>query len=286
MSPSLCPLGSGLLEDSRFHDTVRELFADDSSFFPGDPIGLNAGVMWFSGSTGWHRDVDRVEFAGGINTGIAFLFYPEYITADSGALRVIPSSQRTLLDNGDGLSLEAEPVQVERLRPDGKDDDEVLSRLCAMPEEQRSTVEVVCETQPGDVIAYATPLFHASFNGGNFRPLFQVNYWAEAPTPALTASRRQESRTIRRNHRAMFNFPDDTHYPYCPQAWIDAGGAGSPRQEWARMHRELAWVEEGSAGILEEEEAAAVAREEWRELEAAEGRRRRDDKGRRRRPNL
>ena len=55
LSPSLCPLGSTLLEDPRFHGVASTLFEDQPAFFPGKPIGLNAGLLLTSADTGWHR---------------------------------------------------------------------------------------------------------------------------------------------------------------------------------------------------------------------------------------
>ena len=62
------------------------------------------------------------------------------------------------------------------------------------------------------------------------------------------------------NHYNMFNFPDSTHYPYCPAGWAAAGAKDSPRREWARQMAEVAWVEE--RGIVSEEEAEALAEQE------------------------
>ena len=55
LSPTLCPLGSTLLEDPRFHGVASTLFEDQPAFFPGKPIGLNVGLLLTSADTGWHR---------------------------------------------------------------------------------------------------------------------------------------------------------------------------------------------------------------------------------------
>ena len=209
------------------------------------------------------------------------------LTAETGCLRVIPSSQSTLPpdDPMRNLSLTEDTRPTELLRlVAGGDDEAVLSGICAMPAAKRARLEVACEVRPGDVIAYATPLFHSSFNGGAFRPVFQTTFWAESPTHELRVARRKEARTIRReppryrchlgcillkmpavslltgNHYNMFNFPDSTHYPYCPADWAAAGAKDSPRREWARQMAEVAWVEE--RGIVSEEEAEALAEQE------------------------
>eukprot|EP01045_Picozoa_sp_COSAG04_P001984 COSAG04_NODE_69_length_29236_cov_15.813680_6_plen_198_part_00 len=181
------------------------------------------------------------------------------------------------------LTEDTRPTELLRLVAGG-DDEAVLTHVCNMPAAQRARVEVACEVRPGDVIAYATPLFHSSFNGGAFRPVFQTTFWAESPTHELRVARRKEARTIRReppryrchlgcillkmpavslltgNHYNMFNFPDSTHYPYCPADWAAAGAKDSPRREWARQMAEVAWVEE--RGIASEEEAEALAEQE------------------------
>ena len=95
------------------------------------------------------------------------------------------------------LTEDTRPTELLRLVAGG-DDEAVLSHICAMPAAQRARLEVACEVRPGDVIAYATPLFHSSFNGGALRPVFQTMFWAESPTHELRVARRKEARTIRR----------------------------------------------------------------------------------------
>ena len=187
---------------------------------------------------------------------------------------MIPSSHRTASGPDADLSLAQadRPADSEliRLRADGADE-QAMQDLCALPLEQRLRTAVACETRPGDVIVYATPTFHASFNGKQFRPLFQLMYWANDKT--LRRHRRQEARAIRRNHEAMFNFPDETHYPYVnTDEWVGAAPSSeraSLRREWAAWMRELAWVEE--APIVGQVEAQAAAEAEGATVSAVQG---------------
>ena len=77
------PLFAGLLEDDRFCSVAEQLYGPDA-------IGICTDANRYVGDTHWHPDhtADREEDC----FGVKFAFYLDPVSADTGALRVIPGS--------------------------------------------------------------------------------------------------------------------------------------------------------------------------------------------------
>ena len=220
------PFNGSLLEDPRFYDMARQLFGDSV-------IGLMSDALLWTGDTGWHRDRD---VPGNTNTGLKFLYYLDPLIAETGALRVVPGSHKEPFhdDIPKAAPLCLPPASHHYMHQ--------VKALTMQPDDVMLP-SVIAETEPGDVIAFAMPLLHASFGGAPNRRLCSTVYWAESPTPEQIEIRRQEAQTIQSNHLKMFNYPADA--PFCHPHWI-AGARGNPiRQRWIDCLRDLQWINAG-----------------------------------------
>jgi hypothetical protein len=115
------------------------------------------GVLYF-GSAAWHRDSDHPV------ASVGFATYLEPLRADNGALRVLPGSHRPEYAAALQRHLAAHP---------GLTVDELPG--------------VALASEPGDVIAFAEPLYHATL-GGRDRRQWRVDYF-EDPTDAAAEAR-------------------------------------------------------------------------------------------------
>lgn len=111
----------------------------------------------YGGETPWHRDGcwRHLRFA-------KIAMYLDPVTAESGALRVVPGSHRTKA-----------PLEEIWLR------DPDPARLGI---EARDMPAVALESEPGDVVAFDHGILHASFGGGPRRRMFTINTCRRAVT--------------------------------------------------------------------------------------------------------
>ncbi len=148
MASRLTPVSASLAcDDPRFIDAAEQLL--------GGPVipECPEGVLYFF-EAGWHAD-DGI----GVR-GVKFAAYFDQLTADSGALRLVPGSHH--------------PEQNARLaayrtrRGPVRDDAEFAACQASFP-------GYVAETAPGDVIAFDLHVWHASA-GGRDRLAWNVVY--------------------------------------------------------------------------------------------------------------
>lgn len=146
-----------LLDDHRTHDLLEGLLGDDFNY-----VGSDGN--YYSGDSGWHSDTY------GERGGVLFLkmaFYLDPVTRDTGALRVIPGSQR-----------QGEPFaeQLEREIRQGES-------LWGMP--GSAVPAVALETVPGDVVVFNHALKHAALGGARRRRMFTMNCCGHYPAAQL-----------------------------------------------------------------------------------------------------
>jgi len=158
------PLLASLADDQRFADTAEQLL-------PTGAICVQVAGYFYMGATRWHSDNYNLGYS-----GVKFVIYLDPLDGASGALRVLPGSHRNPLWQDSWLTHETEAVFG--VRPD------------EMPAH-------VCETKPGDVVAFQHALWHASFHGGAFRRMLEINYYADPATPEAV---RSFAIQMRRNH--------------------------------------------------------------------------------------
>lgn len=123
---------------------------------------------FYSGDTGWHSDVapDHWE-AKSITRHVKVAFYLDPLTAETGALRVIPGSHHW----GDRYA-----TLLEEQVPGGANGPLAL----AGPDVPAVAIAIV----PGDLVAFDHRLKHAAFGGGKRRRMFTINNFAPCPTEA------------------------------------------------------------------------------------------------------
>jgi hypothetical protein len=158
---------SSLVDDPRLHDIAVSVLGDDFNY-----MGCNAHCS--VGETGWHHDGrEGLRF-------LRFFFYLDSLTAESGALRVIPGSHRLgdafanslvrLISREEDLSAEQHRV---RSREDPMADIELeaifgvgAAGIPAFP----------IENTPGDVILFDHRIMHAALGSGEAtRRFFTIN---------------------------------------------------------------------------------------------------------------
>ena len=144
-----------LLDDGRIEGLLASLLGDDFNYVSSDG-------NYYAGDTRWHSDGwgKVVRF-----TKIAFYLDP--LTADTGALRVIPGSHR--LEDCYAQKVQEEiPESADKWGVDGA-----------------QVPAVALETQPGDVAVFNHNLKHAAFGGGGWRRMFTINCSQRMPEEHL-----------------------------------------------------------------------------------------------------
>lgn len=137
-------------------------FAPVAERLLGTPVlPVRTKAVEYHGASSWHRDTE-LDVA-----TVGFVCYLEPLTAEQGALRVVPGSHRD------------------------------LDALGAETAETAETVGTAVETNPGDVIVFDEHLLHAS-RGGGVRHQWRVDYIAW-PTSAA------EHATVREYYAAIFS---------------------------------------------------------------------------------
>lgn len=115
---------------------------------------------YYTGDTGWHPDGNWGQL---FTCKIAFYLDP--LTAATGALRVIPGSQRP-----DHF------VRTEKIDPNRSEE-----LFGVHP--SRFPGSVALETNPGDLVIFNHDLFHAAFGGGARRRMFTMNLTRHCTQP-------------------------------------------------------------------------------------------------------
>ncbi|HJP29132.1 MAG: phytanoyl-CoA dioxygenase family protein [Candidatus Latescibacteria bacterium] len=139
--PALCRL----LDDERIKALASAALGDDFNYASGDG-------NYYSGDTGWHPDGNWGEL---FSCKVAFYLDP--LTADTGALRVLPGSQS--------------PDHF--IRTEGIDPNDAEELFGVSPRDFPGVV--VLESQPGDMVIFNHDLYHAAFGGSQRRRMFTMN---------------------------------------------------------------------------------------------------------------
>ena len=210
LGPDTPFLGS-LLEDVRFVGAAER-------FYGGEAIGYYANSNSFDGDrTEWHPDTSIL-----LRRGVKFAFYLQPLDDTSGALRFIPGSHREPLHSGvRKIGIKESNLRV--LDAGGLEVDEVPS--------------YVARSEPGDVIAFDSRVWHASWGGRPDRRMCSLGYFA---VPATAAEEDAMAELARQDAELLESFPLVAR----PQHWV-RNPAGSPtRGRWIRALRQ--W---GFAGV-------------------------------------
>ena len=145
------PTLHALLDDPRVVGTVTSLIGPEFETLASD-------ASLFYCDTSWHPDtygspIDRYH--------VKLSFYLDPLSGSNGAIRMIP-----------GTNHHRSPYATQ-LRDELSDHASIEQRFGVQPHEIPSWT---LESQPGDVVAWNYRTIHASFNGGQRRRLFSLNF--------------------------------------------------------------------------------------------------------------
>ena len=202
MASRLTPVSTSLVcDDPRFIDAAEHLL--------GGPVipECPEGVLYFA-EAGWHND-DGI----GVR-GVKFATYFDDLTADNGALRLLPGSHH--------------PEQNARLVA-YRDRQMPIHTDAEAAAYQASFPGYVAETIPGDVIAFDLHTWHAS-TGGRDRLAWTIVYQR---CPETDAERDRTLRSMHDSFEQEFRGFDRHRYPI----WRDWLADAEPHPRRARRHR-------------------------------------------------
>lgn len=212
------PFMASLLEDPRFFDAAEQLLGAPA-------LGWLVDANRYVGNTGWHPDASTDPAVGEV-PGVKFVFYLDPVGADTGALRVVPGSHRAPLHD-----------QVkEYVSAWGVED---LSRVPAFP----------CASEPGDVIAFDFPIWHASIGGSRDRSMCTATYF-QAPQAEPQAEWIRNYLDVLQNSVAG-HWSDRAGHPFFDPSWLANPGGSKRRDVLIRRLRE--------SGLLDQQSATATA---------------------------
>ncbi|MDE0314140.1 MAG: phytanoyl-CoA dioxygenase family protein [Candidatus Poribacteria bacterium] len=200
------PFFANLPEDPRFCAVAEQLYGEDVFCIVSD-------ANRYVGNTGWHPDhnADPTKDC----YGVKFAFYLEPVDAESGALRLIPGSHKNpfhedLRENLNQFGLE----------------------ICDVP-------GYVCESEPGDVVAFDVRCWHASWGGSDDRRMCTVVYYNNPKTPEEDAAARNRA-SGNAGTTERFNLPD---MPLYDPHWVANPTGSQKRQRWIDRMRELGFLD-------------------------------------------
>ena len=147
---------SSLLDDPRIHDIAAGLLGEDFNYTSGD------GNLYV-GDTRWHSD----GYSGTRIPSIKIAFYLDPVTADTGAVRVIPGSHHC----GDAYADSLERSVRESSEQWGIPPEEVPA--------------VIVETEPGDIVVFWHNTKHSAFGGSVRRRMYTMNFYEHVPGERL-----------------------------------------------------------------------------------------------------
>jgi hypothetical protein len=146
---------ASLIDDPRIHGIATSLLGDDFNYMGSDGNYYVGDTRWHS--DGWHKEILHIKLA----------FYLDPLTAETGALRVIPGSHR----QGEGYA------------------DTLQSQIRKSPElwgkEGRDLPAIALETKLGDVVCFNHNTKHAAFGGNQSRRMFTINLCQRYPEEKL-----------------------------------------------------------------------------------------------------
>jgi hypothetical protein len=197
MASRLTPVSTSLAcDDPRLIDAAEDLL--------GGPVipECPEGVLYFF-EAGWHAD-DGI----GVR-GVKFAVYFDELTADNGALRLVPGSHHP--------ELNARLAAYSRRRGPVRGEAEAAAYQASIP-------GYVAATSPGDVLAFDLHTWHASI-GGRDRLAWTAVYQRD---PETEEERGRTLRSIEDSFEQAFRGFDRDRYPIW-RDWL-AGAAAHPRR--------------------------------------------------------
>ncbi|MCZ6677966.1 MAG: phytanoyl-CoA dioxygenase family protein [Candidatus Poribacteria bacterium] len=200
------PFFARLPEDSRICGVAEQLYGEDA-------IGLSCNAGSYVNETRWHPDASDPHIH-----GLKFVCYLQPLGANNGALRVIPGSHQ---------------------RPFH---DEVHRNLSRSGHGIGDVPAYICQTAPGDVVAFDFHLWHASWGGSTDRRMVSIIFDKNPHTPEQEkATRKAAFENVRLRARLAhdtFDSPGPEYHPH----WLANPDRNSKRQHWIDRMRELGYL--------------------------------------------
>jgi hypothetical protein len=207
---------TSLAESARFYDAANALFDEGMLFLLADANRYVGKTPWHN-DIGWHPDpslgydVDEV-------AAVKFALYLEPVTAERGALRVVPGSHREPYHSALG-----EYVFNSGYVQDVPD----------LP-------AVACETNPGDVVLFDWRLWHASIGGHMDRKMCTIDFFRK-PRNEREADHIR-SKAVHLNADASGQFARDG-YPYYNEEWLASAGDNERRSKVIAEMNEIGLID-------------------------------------------
>lgn len=202
------PFFGGLLEDPRFYEPTEQLYGEDA-------LGIISDANRYVGHTRWHPDhyVDPTEDC----YGVKFAYYLEPVGAETGALRLIPGSHKNPLHSELRNNLDSYGLEI-----------------CDVP-------AYICESEPGDVVAFDVRCWHASWGGAIDRRMCTVVYYKNPAGPEEeAATRKRASSSVKEPNNS--GLPFETHRDIMGY-WAANHEGSARRQRWIDRERELGFLD-------------------------------------------
>jgi hypothetical protein len=146
---------ASLLDDPRIYGIATSLLGNDFNYMGSDGNYYVGDTRWHS--DGWHKEILHIKLA----------FYLDPLTAETGALRVIPGSHR----QGEGYA--------DTLQSQIRNSSELWGK------EGRDLPAIALETKLGDVVCFNHNTKHAAFGGNQYRRMFTINLCQRYPEEKL-----------------------------------------------------------------------------------------------------
>ena len=144
------PFFAALPEDPRVCGVAEQLRTEDI-------VAISSNCNRMVGDTNWHEDQKDPHFH-----GMKFVYYLEPLDGSTGALRFIPGSHKNPLHD--------ELRRIEMRGPNGGESGEAGLAINDVP-------AYICETEPGDVIAFDLAIWHASWGGSASRTMCSMDFY-------------------------------------------------------------------------------------------------------------
>jgi hypothetical protein len=203
MTDEVTPFFASLMEDARFLVPAQQICGEDV-------LGIGIDANRYVDNTGWHPDTGNTT-----QIAVKYIFYLDPLTADTGALRVIPGSN---LLRGAEREAFMKGVQNTPLQ----------DVPCQAP-----------ETQPGDVIAFDIRTWHASYGGNRNRRACNLDYFQNPKTQQGIDLLLQ----LGSGHAGSIKHFDTKRKHNYSKNWLDNPPKSPIRQRWIDRFEELGYLD-------------------------------------------
>ncbi len=203
-----------IFEDDRIAGVAEQMYGPDV-------MGTTTDANRYVGNTNWHPDTFHIG-----QYGVKFAVYMQPVRADSGALRVIPGSHQNPLHD-----------KLRKLKDEGQ-----MDQIEQVPAH-------VCDSDPGDVVAFDRRTWYASCGGSTDRHMATFNFYRSPKTAEETAvTRFQLSHNVAKTKTSAKPWnPKEL----IPQSWLDDAENLPRRKRWIAHLQEVRQAECGLEVVRE-----------------------------------